>query len=69
MTKDQKKVMNLYRIVNPCNRVIDLKEFENDTSAYAWLLNVQAQRQDPFLEIQTKIGRNWRTIEYPPPPD
>jgi len=66
MTKVQTKRMKLYRIINPCNRVIDLKEFDNDTAAYAWLLKIQTQRKDSFLEIQTKVGRNWVTLESPP---
>jgi len=65
MTKEQTKPMKLSRIIDPCNRVIALKEFGTDASAYAWLLRIQKQRKDPFLELQTKVGRSWVTLAPP----
>lgn len=58
--------MKVSRIIDPCNRVIELKEFDNDASAYAWLLRIRTQRKDPFLELQTKVGRSWVTLAPPP---
>ena len=60
--------MKLYRIINPCDRVIDLKEIKNDTIARAWLYKVQSARKDTFLELQTRAGRSWVTLDTPPPP-
>ena len=51
--------MKIYRIINPNNRVIDLKEVKTEKDAIAWLIEVQKDRKDPFLELQTKVGRNW----------
>ena len=60
--------MNTYRIINPNNRVIDLKEAKTEKDAIAWLLDVQKHRKDTFLEIQAKVGRNWVTLESHSPP-
>jgi len=57
--------MNLYRIINPINRVIDPKEIKNETAAFGWLLQAQSERKDPFLELQTKVGRSWVTLTPP----
>jgi len=57
--------MNLYRIINPINRVIDQKEIKNETAAFGWLLQAQSERKDPFLELQTKVGRSWVTLTPP----
>ena len=61
--------MKIYRIINPNNRVIDLKEVKTEKDAIAWLIEVQKDRKDPFLELQTKVGRNWVPLESPPPPE
>ena len=58
--------MKIYRIINPNNRVMDLRELENDKAAYVWLREVQAKRKDTFLEVQTKVGRSWESIDSPP---
>jgi len=57
--------MNLYRIINPINRVIDIREAANEGTAFGWLLQVQSKRKDPFLEIQAKVGRSWVTLTPP----
>jgi len=57
--------MNTYRIINPNNRVIDLKEVKTEKDAIAWLIEVQKDRKDSFLEIQAKVGRNWMTLTPP----
>jgi len=57
--------MKVSRIIDPCNRVIALKEFDTDASAYAWLLRIRTQSKDPFLELQTKVGRSWVTLAPP----
>lgn len=67
MAKDQTKDMTIYRIINPNNRVIDLKDIKSEADAYRWLQRTQAVRKDPFLEVQTKVGRSWVTLESPPP--
>ena len=48
--------------------MIDLKEVKTEKDAIAWLIEVQKDRKDPFLELQTKVGRNWVPLESPPPP-
>jgi len=58
--------MKIYRIINLNNRVIDLKELENDKAAFIWLGEVQAKRKDTFLEVQTQVGRSWESIDSPP---
>jgi hypothetical protein len=45
---------------------MDLKELENDKAAFIWLGEVQAKRKDTFLEVQTKVGRSWESIDSPP---
>jgi len=66
MTNTHTKQENLYRIINPCNRVIDLKVFPHEAKAIAWLRAVQTKRKDSFLELQCRVGRMWTTL--PPPP-
>ncbi len=62
--------MTIYRIINPNNRVIDIKEVKNERAAFGWLREAQSERNDPFLELQTKVGRNWVTLEsHSPPPE
>jgi len=66
MNLEAAKTMKMYRIINPCDRVIDLKEIKNDTMALAWLNKVQAAHRDTFLELQTRAGRSWVTLDTPP---
>ena len=61
--------MRLYRIIDPCDRVIELKEIKNDHIALAWLQKVKTERKDSFLELQTRAGRSWVTLDTPPPDD
>lgn len=69
MTKFEVNTKITYRIIDPCNRVQELKDFPDDNSALAWLLTVRAKRHDPFLEVQKQLGHKWVAIVYPPPDD
>ncbi|MEI6109953.1 MAG: hypothetical protein WCQ11_07760 [Actinomycetes bacterium] len=65
MTIGPKQIMSIYRIIDPINRIIDLKELKSQSVACSWLRQVQIERKDSFLELQTKVGRKWVALDPP----
>ncbi len=50
---------HLFRIVDPCGRVISKKNCSGPTDSQIWLKLVQIVRKDPFLAVERFNGTLW----------
>ena len=66
MRENKQTETTQYRIIDPCDRVHEVKPMVDDRAAMSWLLKIRDLRRDPFLDLQRRIGRKWVSITPPP---
>jgi len=63
MNSTANKGLNVYRIIDPCNREIERATHDWDHPAQLWLMLVRSRRRDPFLILQVNDGQRWKSLD------